>query len=143
MKNSALLFMILLAGCASVPPEPALFAAYEKYNRGASSENIQDSYAKYFSRDITDGKNIENKEVLSQLLFKNLMVKVNSHHENMRGSKGCLTINGHDKEGMPLSFNIEYVPSAEYWLINAVDVLFVNSVAEFSREGRCPSDYIN
>lgn len=143
MKNSVLLFALLFAGCATVPPEPVLFAAYEKYSRGVSSETIRDRYTEYFSRGLTDGNDMEDKGILSQLLFKNLMKKVTSHHENMRGSKGCLTVNGLDKEGGPLSFNLEYVPSAGFWLINAIRIFFAESVTDLSEEGKCPSDYIN
>jgi len=148
MKVTVILILALLTGCASITPEstttePTLYLAYEGYRHEVSKENIQASYTKYFSHDLVAGKNIENKEVVDQLLFKDYMSRMDSHHENIRGQKGCLTINGYDKEGMPLSFNIEYVPIDQRWLIRAIEILFVNDVHEFSQKGRCPGEYLN
>lgn len=148
MNIPAILILALLTGCASTTPastptEPILYLAYEGYRHEVSKGNIQASYTKYFSHDLVAGKSIENKEVVDQLLFKDYMTREDSHHETIRGQKGCLTINGYDKEGMPLSFNIEYVPIDQCWLIRAIEILFVNDAHEFSLKGRCPGDHLN
>lgn len=143
MKLTSILIASLLTGCATVNTDSTLYSTYESYRREVTSDNIQTSYAKYFSPELISGKNIANKEVQDQLLFKNGMLRIESHYEDIRGQKGCLTVNGYDKDAMPLSFNIEFTPDNQRWLIRAIDILFVDNVRDFSLKGRCPSDYIN
>ena len=148
MKATTILILIsaFLIGCATISSEPSLYSVYERFSREIDSENVQATYTKYFSQDFMEDPEIKrkilenNKEVFKQ--FKNYMAKVDSHHEYIKGPKGCLTINGYDGDGAPLSFNIEYVLIKQRWLIRVVDILY-DDVHKFSVKGRCPSDYIN
>lgn len=150
MRVAAIFLLVSLTGCASIPSEPQpatepppLYSAYQRFRSEVHSENIHTRYAEFFSPDILDGKDAANKDVLQQLLFDDYMVRVHSHYERVGDDKGCLTVNGFDARKAPLSFNIEYVPVAQRWLIRATDVVFVSSVRAFSSKGRCPSEYIN
>ena len=149
MRVAAIFLLVSLAGCASIPSEPQpatepppLYSAYQRFRGEVHSENIHTRYAEFFSPDILDGQDAANKDVLQQLLFDDYMVRVHSHHEKISDDKGCLTVNGFDQMGKPLSFNIEYVSVSQRWLIRATDIVFVSSARAFSPRGRCPSDYI-
>jgi hypothetical protein len=146
MKFTAILISALLIGCAAIKTEPTLYSTYERFTHDMHSENVQAVYSKYFVQDYMNDPEIRkkilenNKEVFNQ--FRNYIVKIDSHHERLDGQKGCLTINGYDKDGAPLSLNIEYARIEQHWLIRVVDILY-DDLHGFSSKARCPSDYSN
>jgi hypothetical protein len=132
-----------MVACATISKDEPLYSAYSKYKAEANKENIGALSSAYFSAELLKGKNTSNPEIQKQLLFKDYMTVTRNHFERINGTQGCLTVNGFDREKMPLVFNLEYSRVAEKWIIKAIDVQLVNSEHEFRVLGTCPSEYIN
>jgi len=67
------------------------------------------------------------------------MEKKSSNIEAITNNSGCLTINGYDLENMPISFNLKYIKSEPRWLIDEINVSFVNNKEDFSETAKCPN----
>lgn len=129
--------MILVSACASVSDSEHLYSSYENYVKNVNRKNIDKIYHEYFTSTLLDGESIGDPEVADQLLFKSYMSHTDSHFQSIRNSQGCLSVNGFDKENMPINFRLRYLKS-QAWLIDSVQVRFVNNVAEFDKQAICP-----
>lgn len=143
MKHVLLLATLFMVACASISKNEPLYSAYSNYKIEANRDNIGKLFSTYFSAELLKDKNTSNSEIQNQLLFKDYMVATRSHFERINDTQGCLTVNGFDREKMPLAFNIEYLRITGKWKIKAIDVQLVNSEHEFRNAGTCPYEYRN
>ena len=143
MKHILILVTLFLVSCATISKDEPLYSAYSKYMTESNEENIGALSSTYFSAELLKGKNTSNADIQKQLLFKDDMAVTRNHFERVKGTQGCLTINGFDREKMPLVFNIEYWRVNEKWIIKAIDIQLVNSEHEFRDAATCPYEYIN
>jgi hypothetical protein len=132
-----------MVACTTISKDEPLYGAYSKYKAEAHEENIGALSSTYFSAELLKDKNTSNPEIQKQILFKDYMAVTRNHFERTNGTQGCLTVNGFDREKMPLVFNLEYLRVAEKWMIKAIDIQLVNSEHEFRDTATCPSEYIN
>lgn len=146
MKNIflCLIFGLFIISCATRHDASlVLYQEYSRYKNNANKNNIIEVASKFFSPSLL-GKNYRtDPDATSQLLFKNHMMAIDSHHEKINAQKGCLTINGYDEEKAPLIFSLKYVLRNNQWLIDKIHVVFIEKAKDFSNKAKCPSEYQN
>lgn len=143
MKFIVILFTILICSCASNSNYELLHSKYSYYEKNINESNLSQLSSDFFSRDLLSGLNVNDFQVVEQLLFKSYMSKKLESFEAISGNVGCLTINGLDADEAPIAFNIKYINENESWVIDEIGVLFVNTLAEFSKLAKCPNEYQN
>ncbi|CAA0118128.1 Uncharacterised protein [BD1-7 clade bacterium] len=140
MKVNSFVSIALLCfafGCTATKNSSSLFSEYESYLRDVNRENLSKVYSGYFSPALLEGESIHNLDVVDQLMFKNYMDRMDSHFQSKGNSVGCLSVNGFDLENMPVTFRLRYSKPTN-WLIEEVQVRFVNSITDFDRSAKCP-----
>ncbi|MCF6336712.1 MAG: hypothetical protein L3J84_01990 [Gammaproteobacteria bacterium] len=146
MKNTLISFIAILfiASCSTTHKVPSvLFQTYSKYKESTNENNIKEVASVYFSQSLL-GKNYRtNSDAIRQLLFKDYMISIVNHHEQVKFQNGCLTINGYDEESAPLIFSLKYLLKDGRWLIDKIHVVFIESKNDFNQEAKCPKSYIN
>ncbi|TBU92695.1 hypothetical protein [Phytopseudomonas dryadis] len=141
MKTAILFCLVFLAACASSSGAGrTLFELYEDYVQATNAGNVALLAPRYFSPRLIEGKNLDSPGIKSQLLFKERMVTIRNHLERKMPAGGCLTINGHDEERMPIAFDIAYSRGDNSYLISQVAVSYLNDEADFSDTARCPDE---
>jgi len=136
--------IMFIAGCATThTASPVLFQEYSKYNESTNKNNIKEVANIYFSQSLLGENYKTNPDATGQLLFKNYMVAVVNHHEQVNSKNGCLIINGYDEEKAPLIFSLKYILNNGHWLIDEIHVVFIESENDFSKKAKCPESYIN
>ena len=146
MKNILLSFftVLFIAGCATTNNgSSVLFQAYSQYKESTNKNNINEVADKYFSQSLLGEGYLTNPDAISQLLFKNYMVTTDGYYEKINSLDGCLTINGYDEENAPLIFSLKYILKNGHWLISEIHVVFIENTDDFSKDAKCPSEYIN
>lgn len=137
-----LIYTLSMTGCAAIhSTSSVLYEEFVQYKNGANKNNIIEVADHFFSSSLL-GKNYRNNpDAATQLLFKNYMVNTYSHHEKQNDRGGCLTINGYDEDGSPLTFSLKYVSGDERWLIDKIHVVFVEDEKGFTNIAKCPDEY--
>lgn len=146
MKNILMSFVaaLFIASCATTNNSSSvLFQAYSQYKESTNKNNIREVADNYFSQSLLGESYLTNPDATSQLLFKNYMVTADSHYERVNSPNGCLTINGYDEENAPLIFSLKYISNNGHWLISEIHVVFIESTYDFSKDAKCPGEYIN
>jgi len=146
MKSTLIGFIAILfiASCATTHKAPSiLFQTYSKYKESTNENNIKEIANIYFSQSLLGKNYLTNPDATSQLLFKDYMITIVNHYEQIKFQNGCLTINGYDEENAPLIFSLKYILKNGNWLIDKIHVVFIESKNDFSQEAKCPKSYIN
>ncbi|UJF22833.1 hypothetical protein [Shewanella sp. OMA3-2] len=141
MRLFLLALVFLLGACVTHKAELTLYSTFVDYKSNTSGSNIIEVSPKFFSKQLLSGLNLDSSGVIDQLLFKNYMDSEVNHLEIIGDDFSCLTVNGYDTESMPISFNLKFIESNHRWLIDEINVLFINSEVEFSQVAKCPSAY--
>ena len=136
--------ILLLISCAvGNKPQHTLFHSYTQYSESTNENNIKNDAKKYFAQSLLGDDYTTNPDAPSQLLFKNYMHSVVNHHEEIKNNNGCLTINGYDKEKMPVTFSLKYKKNNGNWLIDKIHVVFIENPKDFSDIVQCPEAFEN
>ncbi|WDE05202.1 hypothetical protein SG34_028570 [Thalassomonas viridans] len=149
MRPTQLLFVVVLmsiVSCTAKITEKSLYKQFSAYALTANNNNILSQSPKFFSKRLlaqANSSKASQAEIAGQLLFKQYMATQVNSFEVITDNSGCLTVNGYDSENMPLSFNLKYIHNQEKWLIDDINISFVNSEADFSTSAQCPGEYIN
>jgi len=139
MKIIPPLLVLLLYGCAHFSGSNSLYTEFAKYKTSVDESRLIDSYPLYFDPLLTGNIDIDNPSTASQLEFSKYMTREITHYEEVRNSKGCLTVNGVGSEDNPIAFYIEYKNIDNKWLISDIDVSFLDEIKEYKRKALCPS----
>ncbi len=137
-----LILAIFVSSCATVSERTDLYAAFQAYRQHTTFENIGTVYSDYFTAALLDGESPDDPLIRRQLLFKENMREEIAHYQETFGDTGCLTVNGFNKSGRPLSFNIEYRSSNGRWLMNALHVDYPEHVGDLSARAKCPREFL-
>jgi len=146
VKNILLSFIaaLFIASCATTNNSSSvLFQAYSQYKESANKNNISEVATKHFSQSLLGKNHLTSSDAPSQLLFNSYMVSIDSYYEKTNVLDGCLSVNGYDEENAPLIFSLKYTLSNGRWLISEIHVVFIESDNDFSKNAKCPSEYIN
>ncbi len=77
--------------------------------------------------------------IQSQLLFKDYMARREGNTiQSTRNEEVCLTVNGYDKDNLPITFHLGYALENSIWKINGIEVKFLESTEEFESQAKCP-----
>lgn len=112
-----------LLGCAATQ-KVSLYKSYNDYHEQLSAANLSRLASSYFSSSLLSA-DLKNDDVQEQLLFSKLMIKQLQHAELVVANSGCLVVVGEDSEQEPIQFNLAYHYEANKWLIDRVNVLFL------------------
>ena len=140
---ASILFSLLITSCATVHNSSVLYREYSQYQEVANKNNIVEMAENFFSPNLLGTNYQTNPDAVNQLLFKNYMANISSHHEKVDEIESCLTINGYDEERFPLIFSLKYILLNGHWLIDNIHVVFVENESDFSNNAKCPSQYPN
>ena len=143
MKFIVILLSLLMVSCTFSHNDELLHSTYSHYESSMDKDNLPQLSLSFFSENLLAGLNLYDPEVSNQLLFKSYMPEQLESFETIKNSIGCLTINGLDDKGTPISFNIKFIYENEVWVIDDIGILFIDSPSEFSQLAKCPSDYQN
>lgn len=124
-----------LVGCTATMPV-SLYQTYSDYSTRVNADNVVALAPEYFSASLLSAE-LNDNSVKQQLLFKNLMAEPLQHAELVVGNSGCLAVVGKDSEQQPVQFNLGYRFEANKWLIDQVDVVFLEQLTELGSIGSC------
>jgi hypothetical protein len=145
MKNVLWVALVLAAlsitSCATTHNSSSvLYQEFSQYEKSANKNNIIEVAGKFFSPALLGENYRTDPDAASQLLFKNYMANIVGRHEKIDGQEGCLALNGYDKEKSPLVFSLKYISSNGHWLIDKIQVAFVEDTTDFVNSAKCPSE---
>jgi hypothetical protein len=137
-----LVFALSVSSCTTMQKSTSvLYDKYSQYEKSVSKENISEVARDFFSPSLL-GKDYRIKQnSVNQLLFKNNMVTEDSHFEKMHERHGCLSINGYDEKNNPLIFFLKFISKDSRWLIDKINVVYINDINGFVNSAKCPSEY--
>lgn len=139
--SRAVLFMVVLVsiGCATYKPiDVSLYGIYSSLSDSVLDNDILEDRNNYFSSrylsEIIDG----NKETHFLLTIPSYIYEVESHHEMVGEIQGCLTINGFEKSGEPVTIYVEYINESNNWYVNYMHVNLLETSLDFVNKAICP-----
>jgi len=68
------------------------------------------------------------------------MGKVESYYQKISGDNGCITVNGFEQNGDPLSLYLEYKNRNNLWLVNYIYLSFLDNKSNFANKPICPNE---
>lgn len=139
-----------MSACGSVStplPERILLKRYDHFSSILDNDNLADLKPFFTSRLQADMKDASGKnsaiEAFSVLGFlQGLPYKRESSFERRESGKGCLTINGFDKEGAPLTINVEFLDEGNLWKVNETHLSYFDDKKDFLDHAACPSEVL-
>lgn len=146
MKKTFLFFYfsIFLFTCAQTYKNENIYTLYNKYLITLNNKDYNSSIDMLSSRNKRDlvkhssRKNFfEYFPVISTI--DNVIVKEENHLNISYANIKCLTINGYDSFNEPTSLNVEYINENGLWLLDYVQVMFLESKSGFSKQAICPT----
>ncbi|WP_431687536.1 hypothetical protein [Hahella sp. NBU794] len=139
MKIWGLILCLLATGCASVGELDPLYPNYRLYAEAVDANALSADYPLYFSRRVVD-QVAGDQAAFAQLGFKAYMLREHSHSAAVGEDSGCLTVNGYGIGGEPLTFYLAYVQEGAEWLIDDVNVVFLEPEQAFGTTAKCPEE---
>ncbi len=117
------LIMIAIAGCGTLEERPqALYKSFDRYHAAVGSGSVVARRAEFFTPAALKGIDISSKSDVVELSIGSYIGKERSHYEEIHEDRGCLTVNGYQGDGDPVSLFIEYKPVEGKWLMNYTNV---------------------
>ncbi|USD67897.1 hypothetical protein [Vibrio sp. SCSIO 43136] len=138
MKFLLFLTLLLSFGCSNNMTKPSLYSTYKSYIQQINESNAASVAPKYYDPELLNQIDLNNHRNLFQVLFFVPMKKVDSYAETIHDNYGCLSVNGFEEGGNPMSINIEYNHNS---LISDVGVFILESTEDFFTKGTCPNEY--
>lgn len=139
----ALIFAPYFLGCTKPYHPVPLYENFVEYQKAVNTNNIIDVADNFFSSSLLGETYSSNPRARTQLLFKDQMKNIESHHEKIKNGEGCLTINGYDEENLPIVFSLKYIFINDQWLIDGIHIIFIEHKDDFYTNVTCPDEHIN
>lgn len=141
-----MVLMCVLASCVQENPQKngQLYKEYHEFKLLVNSNNDQAAREK-ISRNYLELITEIDKKMPPELgfntpLWKNLATDISSeysHYEKIEGDKGCLTINGLNRQDRPISLSLYYIKESDNWVFNYFESSSHDSIREYYTEPTC------
>ena len=141
LKNCRIFFALLLSACAHNPePSEALKTRFITVEAMANESNIVALAPTIYTRELI-GKNFDlsPEDRWTAMLWKSLPTR-HSYHESISGNEGCLSVNGYSEKNSPAAIYVQYVKKDSLWLINLIELNYLESENDFTTQAKCPVD---
>ena len=135
--------IIAVVGCAMVREQPpTLYETFEGYRDAVASGTVVAWRKEFFTPAALKDIDINSKSDVIELSVASYMAKERSHYEKVEKMKGCLTVNGYQENGDPVSLFIEYKPVGDHWLMSYTNVHLPqkDGLKGFHEKALCPDE---
>jgi hypothetical protein len=141
MKRTLIIIVILvISGCAiSQRSGVVLYGIYSELYASVKAGRVEAEKARFFSSSYLDEVSSSKKNASFLLAVPRVIEKVDSHYEKIDGAVGCLTVNGYENDGQPVSIYVEYVLKNHEWLIDYIYLNLLENVSGFEHRAICPN----
>ncbi len=136
-----ILASLISTGCAI--KEQKQINLYENYlmlDEAVKKSQIKKYRGNYFTSSYLAEVNLNDEKSLYLLNLSSYMGKVKSHFQKIKNNTGCLTINGIEDSGEPLTFYLEFKNKNNSWLVNYFQIQFMESNNKFPNKAICPNE---
>lgn len=138
-KILTIIITIFMVSCATLSTSNDLFDTYSKYKSALQNSNnvfVKPMLSNEVRKKI-ESSDVDDFPILSG--FAQTISTVSNNYQKIVGNKGCLTVNGYDADGGPVSLNIEYAYEQKQWLIVFVELFYPDKASDFEVTGICPA----
>ena len=130
-----------LFGCSTLTTnETNLFEKYqglsEEISNGSVLKNRSTYFSKYYLSEVTES----DEKSHFVLKMPGQLKTPTSHFQSFKNGIGCLTVNGKDSEGYPVSIFIEYTSENSDWLVNYMYLNMIEDESSFESKAVCPRE---
>jgi hypothetical protein len=143
MIRRAMIAVLALSGCATAENhDGVLYRNYARYGHALLDGTAVARRQEFFAPAILDELQVNSKAGQMVILFGKSVAKEQSHYEKAGSDRGCLTVNGYERSGDPVTLFIEYQVAGPGWLIGNLKT-YVQEKSEFSGffdEALCPAE---
>lgn len=141
MRTTLLLIALFTVGCAVNPVvDHDLYKTYSELSASVASDNIVKERGRYFTDLYLSEVNDEDEKSLFLLKIPRYIINVDSHYQKSNSERGCLTVNGFENSGDPVSIYVEYRHESDEWRVNYMYVNFLESSGGFVKAPLCPDE---
>jgi len=136
-----ILASLITTGCAI--KEQKQINLYENYltiDEAVKKSQIAKYRGNYFTSSYLTEVNLNDKKSLYLLNLSSYMGKVKSHFQKIKNNTGCLTVNGIEDSGEPLTFYLEFKNINNIWLVNYFQIQFMGNDNRFPHKAVCPNE---
>jgi len=138
-RSFILVISLFFIGCTVKPVVGNdFFTLFTEINKLVEEEKIVNKKEIYFTKNYLSEVNINDKNSLFLLSIPGHIKSISSHYEKVFNSLGCMSINGSDEEGGPISLDIEFIEEQGKWRINYMYLDFINTKNDYRKEAKCP-----
>lgn len=117
-----------------------LFSLYSGLSASVEQNKILNERKIYFSSLYLGEVRDNDKDSQFVLTVPGYIQTVDSHYQVIKGGTGCLTVNGFENTGDPVSLHVEYINESGQWLVNYMYVNLIDNQSKFFKESVCPRD---
>ena len=140
-KYIVVFILLLLSSCAQQEIRNVdLHAKYSQLSTAVKNKSVVEQRTQYFSTKYLKEVNPSDVQSLDLLTLTNYIDKEASHYQKIKDAQGCLTINGFEQAGDPVSLFIEYKNENNNWLVNYIYVNLVENKKDFMEKAMCPDE---
>jgi len=132
---------LIVTGCTIKEQKQIdLYKNYLMLNESVKKSQIKKYRGNYFTPAYLSEVNLNDKKSLYLLNLSGYMGKVKSHFQKIKNNTGCLTVNGVEDSGEPLTFYLEFKNINNSWLVNYFQIQFMESSNKFPLKAICPNE---
>jgi hypothetical protein len=143
MRTLITLFVVATVGCSSIEEHPQfLHKEFNRYHASVVSGSVVTRRYEFFTPEALKGIDITSESDPMELSIGSYIKSERSHYEQTTPNRGCLTVNGYQDNGDPVSLFIEYKSINGTWLMNYTTVHLPqkNLFKGFFEKPLCPDE---
>jgi len=134
-----LLLFCFLSSCASQEIRQVdLHDKYDQLSMALKDHIVRDQRQLFYSAEYLKQVKPGNVPSLELLTLPNYIHKEASYYQKVKSKQGCVTVNGFEKSGDPVSLFLQYKDEHNDWLVNDIWVKLDNSKRNFAHNAVCP-----
>ncbi len=141
IRYIAILLILCCSGCATYKPKNIdLYEEYVRLSAAVKESLIEKKMSQFYTSSYLKEVNLNDEKSLFLLNLPNYMEKVESHYQKISGDNGCITVNGFEQNGDPLTLYLEYKNSNDLWLVNYIYLSLLDNKNKFVNKAVCPTE---
>jgi len=130
---------LIICSCATNQTTvPDLQKYFVQLSGEVASGDVVDRREDYFSRVYLKEVNIDDENSLFLLNIPSHVKKIESYYQSLNKDTGCLTINGYESNGSPVSIYLEYIKENSHWVVNYMYLNLLEDKSGFKGKAICP-----
>lgn len=136
-KYLSIFIVFLLYGCNQIKESTNLFEIYQHYIKSAKETEVVYNMLTSELRVKINTLGLDQFPIITS--FPTAISNTKNHYQVIENTKGCLTINGFDKDNSPVSLYVEYTNENKKWLLSFVEIYYLDTPNQFMHKGVCPT----